>query len=298
MARVLVLGPGAIGGTLAGNLRRAGHHEVLLGGRREVSALRISLADSEEVTTGPVVTDPALIEGAVDWILVATKTYAAEATAEWLRVLVGPETRVAIFQNGVEHVQRFESHVPREQLIPVVIDCPAERPTPDHVVQRGPLKVVVANDANGTDLYQIFAGANQDFTLTSDFLSASWRKLTLNSIGVINAMTLQPNRVMHAAGIAAVAEGIAGECIQVARAMGAALPESLAREIVAEAQAQAADGVNSLLADCLAGRPNELEARNGAILRFGEMKGVATPLNAMAVAVVNARAQCPAEKRD
>lgn len=298
MARVLIVGPGAIGGTLAGNLMHAGRHEVMLGGRREAAGVDVVLPGMVKVTTGPVVTTPESITGALDWILVATKTYAAKKTARWLEALVGPTTRVAIFQNGVEHLERFEPWVPREQLVPVVIDCPAERLTPDTVVQRGDLKVVVSDNADGEALRQLFISANQHFRLTGDILTASWRKLTLNSIGVLNAMTLQPNRIMHTPAMAAAAEGIARECVRVAQAAGADLDESLAPEVVAEVQNQSPDGVNSLLADCLAARPNELDARNGAIVRFGQKFGVPTPLNALAVAVVEAQGQESAENRN
>jgi 2-dehydropantoate 2-reductase len=46
--------------------------------------------------------------------------------------------------------------------------------------------------------------------------------------------------------------------------------------------------VNSLLADRLAGRPLEIDARNGVIVRLGQQHGIATPLNGMAVAILEA----------
>jgi 2-dehydropantoate 2-reductase len=46
--------------------------------------------------------------------------------------------------------------------------------------------------------------------------------------------------------------------------------------------------VNSLLADRIAGRRMETDARNGVIVRLGEKHGIATPLNRMAVAVLEA----------
>jgi 2-dehydropantoate 2-reductase len=49
--------------------------------------------------------------------------------------------------------------------------------------------------------------------------------------------------------------------------------------------------MNSLGGDRLAGRPMETEARNGAIVRFGERLGVATPLNGMIAAVLRAGEQ-------
>ena len=54
-----------------------------------------------------------------------------------------------------------------------------------------------------------------------------------------------------------------------------------------------ADSVNSLLADRLAGRPMEWDARNGVIVRLGAIHGVPTPVNAMASTLLAATAWKP-----
>jgi 2-dehydropantoate 2-reductase len=290
VARIAIIGPGAIGGTLAGNLLRGGQHEIVLCGRRPVAALQVRFPGGESVTTGPVVAEPAKISASdFDWILVATKTYAAEATAVWLQHLLADGTRVAIFQNGVEHRERFSPWVRENVLVPVIIDCPAERPTPDEVVQRGDLNMVAPDDETGRELRKLFAGVNEHFVLTDDILTAAWRKLTRNSIAVLNAMTLRPNVIMHEAKMAAAALKIAREAVAVGRAAGANLDDDLADWVIAATLEESPDGVNSLLADRLAGRETELEARNGAIVRTGERLGVPTPLNAMGMAVVEAQ---------
>ena len=45
----------------------------------------------------------------------------------WLAGLVGPQTRVAVLQNGVEHVERFTPWLPADRITPAVVDIPAER---------------------------------------------------------------------------------------------------------------------------------------------------------------------------
>jgi 2-dehydropantoate 2-reductase len=290
MARIAIIGPGAIGGTLAGNLLRSGQHEIVLCGRRPVEAMRVRFPDGQSITTGPVMAEPGSVPaGEFDWLIVATKTYAAQETAVWLRHLMSDSTRVAIFQNGVEHRERFASWVTGNRLVPVIIDCPAERPTPDEVVQRGDLNVVAPDDAAGQVLRQLFADVNEHFVLTDDILTAAWRKLTRNSIAVLNAMTLQPNVIMHEPAMAKAALQIAREAIAVGRAAGAKLSDDLAEWVIAATLEESPDGVNSLLADRLAGRETELDARNGAIVRTGEKLGVPTPLNSMGVAVVEAQ---------
>ncbi len=78
------------------------------------------------------------------------------------------------------------------------------------------------------------------------------------------------------------------ECIAVGRAEGAELISGLPEQVMNMYRSQPADSVNSMLADRLAGRPMETDARNGAIVRKGEKHGIATPLNRMVVALLQA----------
>jgi len=74
----------------------------------------------------------------------------------------------------------------------------------------------------------------------------------------------------------------------VGRAAGATLDDGLPDEVLARYRATPADQVNSLLGDRLAHRQTEIDARNGIIVRLGAKYGVATPRNAMAVALIAA----------
>ncbi len=97
-----------------------------------------------------VFTDVAQVKP-VDWVLVATKTYDSDSAAQWFATACGPATRVAIIQNGVEHVARFEKHFDRERLVPVMIDLPADRVSPGKTIQRGAAHLVVPAGKNGAD---------------------------------------------------------------------------------------------------------------------------------------------------
>ncbi|HEY6373992.1 MAG TPA: ketopantoate reductase C-terminal domain-containing protein, partial [Edaphobacter sp.] len=78
------------------------------------------------------------------------------------------------------------------------------------------------------------------------------------------------------------------ECVAVGRAEGAVLSDAVPDEVLAAYRKAAPDGVNSMLADRLAGRPMEIDARNGVIVRAGKRHGIATLNNAMAVALLEA----------
>lgn len=287
MASLAIIGPGAVGGVIAATLVQRGGQDLMLCARRPVGAVRVSLLTGKVLLEVPVLTDPAAGRP-VDWVLVTTKAYDAAGAARWFPALVGPGTRVAILQNGVEHRERFAAWLPPERLLPVMVDCPAERPSPDRIVQRGPGRMVVPAGEEGASFVALFAGGGLEVTETPDFRSAMWRKLCLNSVGAINALLLQPAGVFHDEAVGRLALAMARECLHVGRAEGAVLEDDLPETILALSRRAPADSVNSLHADRAAGRPMEVDARNGAVVRFGRKHGIPTPCNEMAAILLGA----------
>jgi 2-dehydropantoate 2-reductase len=101
---------------------------------------------------------------------------------------------------------------------------------------------------------------------------------------------LKPGGVAHDEPVAEVMRTLVRECVAVGRAEGADLADDLPDTVIANYRAAPADSINSLHADRMAGRPMELDARNGVIVRRGAKHGIATPANAMVVALINAAA--------
>ncbi len=291
MSRIAIVGPGAIGSVLAALLHTTGRHDVILCARRALPELTVQTTAGLVRFAPPVITDVAAAP-AVDWVLVTTKAYDAASAAAWLAPLGAKGAPVAIVQNGVEHRERFAAYLPAERLVPVMIDCPAER-NGANVVQRGAAKMSVSDDANGRAFVALFAGSSAVASTTGDLKSAVWRKLCVNAAGVVSGLVNQPSGVMHDEDAAAVARAIVAECVAVGRAEGATLPEDVADAVIGGYRAAPADGVNSLHADLMAGRPTEIDARNGVIVRLGRKHGIATPYNEMAVRLVNVLTRRP-----
>jgi 2-dehydropantoate 2-reductase len=288
MARIAIVGVGAIGGAVAGLLEMAGGHEMILCTRRPLRQLTVTMP------TGPVrvaarnVTLPDAA-GPVDWAMVATKAYDTEGAAKWLPALCADGAPVAVLQNGVEHRERFAPYVELSRLLPVIVECPAERREDGEVRVRGPARMRVEDKSLGRGFAELFAGSLARIEQEADFVTAAWRKLCLNSVGALNALTLKPAGVLRDEAIGRLAMAIVAECVAVGRAEGAALNDCLGAEVLAYYRGAAPDAVNSLLADRLAGRRMETDARNGAIVRKGEKHGIPTPLNRMAVTLLEAQ---------
>jgi 2-dehydropantoate 2-reductase len=285
---VAVIGPGAIGGTIAAWLAQVPNNDLTLCARTPLADLVVHIPEGGTIEARPtVLVDPEQARP-VDWVMAVTKTYDTSGARRWIERLLGPSTCIAVIQNGVEHRERFADIVPDERLLPVIIDIPAERTAPGRIHQRRHGAIIAPQGPLGARFAALFEGTPLAPELTQDFSSASWRKLALNSAAVVNALTQRPSGVVRNAGAAALMRAIAHEAVLVGRAVGATLADDLPDEVLERLRASAPESVNSLLADRLAGRALEIDARNGVIVRLGKKHGVATPLNAMAVAILEA----------
>ena len=284
MTRIAVIGAGAIGGTLAAWL--AQKHDVTVCARSPLADLEVETPAGTIRAAPRILTDPAAATP-VDWVLATTKTYDCAAAAAWLPGLMDAETRLAVIQNGVEQRERFPM-VPPERVVPVIIDLPAERTAPGRIVQRRDGTILVPEGAAGEALVALFAGTVIDARTTPDFATAAWRKLAINCSGIVSAITRRAAEVANDEGVAEVMRGLVRECVLVGRAEGATLPDTLADQVVEWTRKAHPDSVNSLHADFVAGRPMELDARNGVIVRLGAKHGIPTPLNQACAALLAA----------
>ncbi len=292
MARIAIIGAsGAIGGVIASLLQTTGKHELVLCVRTPIDRIVVQTPEGEVALNGTLLTRP---EDAtpVDWVMIATKAYDVDSAAQWLENLGAGAAPVAVLQNCVEHRERFAPYIAHERILPVMVDCPVERqPTQNGVarlVQRSTMILRVEDETLGHEFVGLFAGSTADVVAVEDWLTVAWKKLANNAVGALPALVLKPAGVLHDEALGEVALDIVRECIAVGRAEGANLPDALAEDTLAACRRALPDSINSLHADRLAGRPIEIDARNGAIVRKGKTHGIPTPANSMAVALLKA----------
>lgn len=294
---IAVVGPGAVGGTIAAWLARSPLvGDLTLCARSPLDRLVVETPDGSIIEVEPrVVTEPGQITEPVDWVLIATKAYDVAGAAAWLKPLLNPNTRVAVLQNGVEHVERFTPYLPTNRILPVIVDVPAERTAPGRLQHRRNGTVTVPAGEAGAAFVALFAESVIEASTTEDFLTAAWTKLSLNCAGAVNALTGEPGGVVRAEGVADLMREMVWECVRVGRAVGADLGDHIPDWVVERAETSPTDSVNSLLGDRLAGRPMEWDARNGVIVRLGRAHGIATPVNAMSSTLLAAVGWRPAD---
>ena len=283
-----VLGPGAIGLTVAAALSDAGVGSIAVLGRTPSAAITVSgrgmRARVVDIScTGALGADLQ----PVDWLFLCVKAHQVEDAAPSIRSLVDDRTQVVILQNGVEHISRVQPFTGAAALLPGVVWFSAARTAAGSVeVHTRPI-IMVPSTSPHEELATLL-GSDVDVVPTDDFLSESWRKLCRNAVGGLLALTGLPTRVFQDPGMAKLAGDLACECIAVANASGAVLDEAYGEEIVDSLLSGPPEQGNSMLADRLGGHPLEWDARNGVICRMGRRCGTPTPISDVLVPLLAA----------
>ena len=278
---VAVIGLGGVGGGAAGSLAAAGRHDILACTRQPIARFTLERAEGTVEAPLRVLTDPASAKP-VDWVLVCTKTHQTAAAAPWLTRLCTPATRVAVLQNGIDHVARVGPLARGAAIVPVLVYYNCEGFAPDRVRIRhaGPHDAVVADDEPGRAFVDLFDGTPLRIIRSGDFVTLAWRKLLINAVAnPITALTLQRQAVLRRPDVQELCRGILDEAVAVARAEGVKLAEDETARTIATLENFSGELGTSMYFDRLAGRRLEAEALTGAIVAAGDRHGIAMPLN-------------------
>jgi 2-dehydropantoate 2-reductase len=283
VTRVAVVGPGAIGSTVAAAVHRAGA-ELVLCGRTPHDRLLVERGEETQVVPGPVLTDPREVPWRADVVLLAVKVHQTEGAAPFLAALCGAETVVVVLQNGVEHREVVGPFAGAATVVPAIVWIATETVEPGHVRVVDDARILLPDEPAAHAVLPLLEGAE----VTADFVTEAWRKLTVNAIAGLMVLTGRRSAIFRRADVAAVARALALETLAVARAQGADLPDAVAGELLDWFAGLPPDAGTSILADREADRPLEWDARNGVVARLGARHGVPTPVSDVIVPLLAA----------
>lgn len=299
--RIAILGTGGVGGYFGARLAQAGHDVHFIARGAHLDALRADGLAVEsplgDFVVNPVhaTADPEEI-GEVDHVLLAVKTWQLDTALPLLKPLMGPETAVVTTQNGVDAPQQVADVVGREAVLPGAVEVIALLDGPGRIKHLGNGRLTFGEwDNEPSARVDRLAAALTEAGLTAvvapDVWAALWTKfLALASCGAIGTVTDAPYSVLRSRpGTRQLIE----ESMREIQALAAARNVELADNVV-EAQMDFLDnvpprGTTSLQRDILAGRPSELAAWTGAVVRIGQETGTPTPTHSLLYELVNAR---------
>ncbi|WBV23744.1 oxidoreductase [Pantoea piersonii] len=289
---IALIGPGAIGTTIAAVLHEVGRTPLLCG-RTAHPQLLLRHDEGEIAVPGPVLSDPGTIDHAVDLVFVAVKTTQNADSARWLSALCDENTVVCALQNGVEQKAQLEPWVKGATVLPSVVWFPAQREPDASVWLRAQPRLTLPDVPQAKRVADALSGTRCAVELSADFLSVAWRKLLQNAVAGLMVLANRRAGMFSREDISELALAYLRECLAVARAEGAVLNDSVAQEIVDNFRRLPADLGTSILADRQANRPLEWEIRNGVIQRYGHTHGIPVPISDVVVPLLAAGSEGP-----
>ena len=290
---IALVGPGAIGSTMAALLHAAGH-QVLLCGHTPRDHIEVRPDDKDPIVVpGPVLTDPADVDGPVDVVLLAVKDTQNQSAAGWLARLCDGRTVVCALQNGVEQVERVGPLCPSSEVVPAVVWFSAE-PHPEGWIRlRTGVRLVLPESDGAHTLVDLLRDTDVTVELDPDFVTAAWRKLLVNALADLMVLTGRRSGMFRRDDVAALSRRYLVECLAVARAEGADLGDDVIDEIVGLFAKAPEDMTTSMLTDRESHRRLEWDIRNGVISRKGARHGLPTPISDGLVALLAAASDGP-----
>jgi 2-dehydropantoate 2-reductase len=293
MNEIAVVGPGAVGTTAAAYLYAAGHC-VLMCGRTPRPQIELRPDEAAPIVVpGPVCTDPGQITGPVGVVLLALKATQNDDAGRWLARLCNEHTIVVVLQNGVEQVEQVQPHCPSSAVIPGIVWFSAETQPEGWVRLRGEARLALPTGPAATTVAELWRGAGGTADCDPDFTTAAWRKLLVNAVAGLMALTGRRAGMFRRDDLSALASRYAAECLAVARAEGANLADNVAHGTVEMLRQAPTDMGTSMLADREAGRPLEWDIRNGVVIRKARAHGIATPISDVLVPLFAAASDGP-----
>ncbi len=287
------MGPGAVGTTVAALLYKAGH-QVLLCGHTPRDSIELRPDGGDPIVVpGPVLTDPGQVPGSVDVVVLAVKATQNDDAAGWLGRLCDEHTIVTVLQNGVEQVEQVKPHCRSSPVIPGIVWYAAETQPQGWVRLRTEAALVLPSGPTATTVAELLRGAGCRVDTDPDFITAAWRKLLTNALAGFLALSRRRSGMFRRNDVAELSRRYVAECLAVARADGARLPDDVVDELVELFRRAPEDMGTSILADAENRRRMEWDIRNGVIIRKARAHGLATPISDVLVPLLAAASDGP-----
>ncbi|MGM4905325.1 ketopantoate reductase family protein [Tardiphaga sp. 866_E4_N2_1] len=302
MAKVAIVGCGAMGSVYAALMVNAGHevHAVTLwpdhAEAMNTHGLRCEGASGDRTVSIHASTTTDDI-GPCDLVIIATKAFDVEAAANSCAALLGPGTIVQTIQNGLGSPEIAAPVLGADRIaVGVVGGFGASMRGPGHVHHNGMEMIRFGSYAGlPKQLLQasakIWESAGFKVALFDDIKQMVWEKLIMNVAfsGTSCTTGLTIGEILDDSDAWSVARGCAEEAIAVATASGITLDVGDPVAHIRRLGGKIPGARPSMLLDYQARRACEIDAINGSIPRIGKPLGVATPVNDTVVGIIKAR---------
>lgn len=292
--RVAVIGAGGVGGYFGGRLAQAGIDTTFIARGATLEALRtrglrVDSINGDFAIDHPHATDDPRTVGEVDAVLLAVKAWQIPQAAESAKPMLGPDTIVVPLENGIDAPDVIASIVGAKHTAGGLCAIVSFIVEPGHIRHAAfdPLVMFGELDNTRTErverLREAFATANVTAEVPQDIHRSMWTKfLFIATMSGVGALTRVPIGVWRTVPeIRAMVTDSLREVVALAGARGIDLGADAVEKTWQRYDALASESTSSLQRDVMEGKPSELDAQLGAIVRLARDAGVAVPVTSM-----------------
>lgn len=314
---IVIYGTGSVGGYLGGRLHAQAHVRMIARSRMadQLDTHGLTLSDLhgfQQHIAGPsldVSTSP--YDALAPLVLVTVKSADTAQAAAELAPVLRTGTTVISFQNGLDNAQTLRAALPHCHVLAGMVPFNVLQHTPGHFHQGTDGALMVEATEASRSFAPIFRAAGLPLQLRDDMPAVLRAKLLFNLNNAINALSDLPLRdeLAHRGWrrCLAMAQREALSVFDAARLPVAkltplpsawlpsllSLPDALFARIAARMLAIDPVARSSTWEDLRAGRPTEVDALHGAVVRIAEDLGRSAPVNARIIELVRAQESAP-----
>ena len=289
--RIAFMGSGGLGGYFGARLAQGGADVRFIARGRHLEAmrregLRVEGPEPIHLPRVEATSDPAEV-GVVDFVMVCVKLWDTESALEQIRPMVGADTTIISFQNGVLKDQYLRAAYPAAQLMGGVGYVATTIERPGVIRQTGPMQRLLfgefdgSRSARGQALLEASLAGGIKAELSPGILREIWQKYVflVGLSGTSTTIRKPIGPIRENPQTRAFLLDVMREVVAVGRAHGVDLPENYAEVRLQLADDVAHDMTSSMHHDLERGNPLEVRWLSGGVVELGRAKGVPTPLN-------------------
>ena len=285
--KVGILGIGAIGSVILTGLFKNEHLESFHFNRSKKEMTMVQFHDTFYSIPLDIKQD-IYIPLKLDWLIICLKEHQFEDAKNLFQKLISRKTKIVIIRNGIELKEPLLPFTKEEHILECMINCPTQ-PDENQVYQQMGNAIITLNQKDlATDFQNLFKNKDFQFRQVEDLKTESWKKILESaSSGALTCLTGETCWIFSDDKIKNLYQNLLEEGIQVAKADGAIISSDFANVMLEKLEFYPKEKGSSMLTDRKLGRPIELGAKNGAIVKIGKKYKIETPLNDLIVTILS-----------
>ncbi|WP_439523086.1 ketopantoate reductase family protein [Marivita sp.] len=297
--RIATMATGGIGGFLAVKLANDGHSVATIARGAHLGAIRdkgltLDGATGVETCRPEIATDRPDEVGPVDAIIFGVKGDGLEAAARACLPMIGPDTVVVPFLNGVEASDRLIRILPEHNVANGVARVSTTISAPGVITQTGAFNSFIFAERDSRPSARIDAlrdaitAAGSSAPPTDDIVRELWSKFALFAAlsGVTAAGRCTIGDVRNIPQLESLFKRALSEIVAIGRAFGVELDVDIEEQVWSSMQGFPPEGRASTAIDLEKGRPLEIEWVSGAATRLAAQMGIDAPVNSALYAIL------------